>query len=118
MRLTYKCSRQLNEARDANPRSKSTDDVICQSSDAAHAQLRQIYRRGWTPLPGNRYIMPAFIRTMPYRETPTTNVSAEFLSVALFSGIGLLVSLIAASFGEQGVWFEPIAELARLLLQN
>jgi hypothetical protein len=29
----------------------------------------------------------------------------EFLAVALFSGIGLLVSLVAVVFGEQGVWF-------------
>jgi hypothetical protein len=28
----------------------------------------------------------------------------EFLAVALFSGIGLLVSLIAVFSGEQGVW--------------
>ena len=28
----------------------------------------------------------------------------EFLAVALFSGIGLLVSLSAVFFGEQGVW--------------
>jgi hypothetical protein len=28
----------------------------------------------------------------------------DFLAVALFSGIGLLVSLIAVFFGEQGVW--------------
>ena len=28
----------------------------------------------------------------------------EFLAVALFSGIGLLVSLVAVFSGEQGVW--------------
>jgi|HubBroStandDraft_5_1064220.scaffolds.fasta_scaffold159245_3 hypothetical protein len=28
----------------------------------------------------------------------------EFLAIALFSGIGLLVSLVAVFFGEQGVW--------------
>jgi hypothetical protein len=28
----------------------------------------------------------------------------EFVAVALFSGIGLLVALAAAFFGEQGVW--------------
>jgi hypothetical protein len=31
-------------------------------------------------------------------------LTEEFLAVALFSGIGLLVSLIAVFFGEQGVW--------------
>jgi hypothetical protein len=30
--------------------------------------------------------------------------SEEFHTVALFSGIGLLVSLVAVFFGEQGVW--------------
>lgn len=28
----------------------------------------------------------------------------EFIAVALFSGIGLLVSLVAIFFGERGVW--------------
>ncbi len=49
--------------------------------------------------------MPTFIRTVPYNEKLTISVSAEFLSIALFCGIGLLVSLIAAGCGEQGVWF-------------
>ena len=31
-------------------------------------------------------------------------LTEEFLAVALFSGIGLFVSLIAVFFGEQGVW--------------
>ncbi|MCP3371338.1 hypothetical protein [Bradyrhizobium cajani] len=31
--------------------------------------------------------------------------SSEFVAVALFSGIGLLVSLIVVIVGMQGVWF-------------
>ena len=31
--------------------------------------------------------------------------SAQFVSVALFSGIGLLISLIAVVLGVQGVWY-------------
>jgi hypothetical protein len=31
--------------------------------------------------------------------------SAQFISVALFSGIGLLVSLVAVIKGVQGVWY-------------
>lgn len=31
--------------------------------------------------------------------------SAEFVSIALFSGIGLLISLVAVIFGVQGAWF-------------
>ncbi len=31
--------------------------------------------------------------------------SSDFLAVALFSGIGLLISLVAILFGAQGVWF-------------
>jgi hypothetical protein len=37
------------------------------------------------------------------REAPRL-FTEEFLAVALFSAIGLLVSLIAVFFGEQGVW--------------
>jgi hypothetical protein len=58
-----------------------------------------------SPGPSNREIMPTFVQTVPYKEKLTTKVSAEFLSIALFCGIGLLVGLIAASCGEQGVWF-------------
>jgi hypothetical protein len=31
--------------------------------------------------------------------------SAQFISVALFSGIGLLISLVAVIKGVQGVWY-------------
>jgi hypothetical protein len=31
--------------------------------------------------------------------------SAQFVSVALFSGIGLLISLIAVILGVQGAWY-------------
>jgi hypothetical protein len=31
--------------------------------------------------------------------------TAQFVTVALFSGIGLLISLVAVIFGIQGVWF-------------
>jgi hypothetical protein len=93
-------------ARDAKmPRQPNALMSIRRTSDAARAQLCQIYRRGWRPLPGNRDIMSIFVRTVPYYEKLTINVSAEFLPVALFSGIGLLVGLIAAGCGEQGVWF-------------
>jgi hypothetical protein len=30
---------------------------------------------------------------------------AEFVSIALFAGIGLLISLVAVIFGVQGTWF-------------
>ncbi len=30
---------------------------------------------------------------------------AQFVSIALFSGIGLLVSLVAVIMGVQGAWF-------------
>ncbi|UFX42315.1 hypothetical protein HAP47_0024000 [Bradyrhizobium sp. 41S5] len=33
-----------------------------------------------------------------------TSDSAQFVTVALFSGIGLLISLVAVIFGIQGVW--------------
>jgi hypothetical protein len=31
--------------------------------------------------------------------------SAQFISIALFSGIGLLISLVAVIMGVQGAWF-------------
>ncbi|WP_027573626.1 hypothetical protein [Bradyrhizobium sp. WSM1743] len=31
--------------------------------------------------------------------------ASEFVAIALFSGIGLLVSLVAVMLGMQGVWF-------------
>jgi hypothetical protein len=37
--------------------------------------------------------------------TSTKSASNEFISVALFSGLGLLVSLIAVLAGVQGVWY-------------
>ena len=34
-----------------------------------------------------------------------TSASHELISIALFSGLGLLVTLVAILFGVQGVWF-------------
>jgi hypothetical protein len=31
--------------------------------------------------------------------------TSEFFAIALFSGIGLIISLIAAVCGERGIWF-------------
>jgi hypothetical protein len=31
--------------------------------------------------------------------------SAQFISIALFSGIGLLISLVAVLMGVQGAWY-------------
>jgi len=33
------------------------------------------------------------------------NSSTQLVSIALFSGIGLLISLVAILFGVQGVWY-------------
>jgi hypothetical protein len=33
------------------------------------------------------------------------SASHELISIALFSGIGLLITLVAIRFGVQGVWF-------------
>ncbi len=37
--------------------------------------------------------------------TTKSSDSHQFVAVAIFSGIGLLVSLIAVIFGIQGAWF-------------
>jgi hypothetical protein len=56
--------------------------------------------------------MPYASRTQPHgtceelaRNEPTKYFSNDFLAVALFSGIGLAVSLIAVICREQGSWF-------------
>jgi hypothetical protein len=47
--------------------------------------------------------MPTFIRMVTELE-PAELFSDDFRAVVLFSGIGLLVSLIAVCAGMQGVW--------------
>ena len=41
----------------------------------------------------------------PRRRASENSDSAQFISIALFSGIGLLISLVAVIPGVQGVWF-------------
>ena len=48
--------------------------------------------------------MPTFIRMVAKLDEPPKLFSDEFLAVALFSGIGLVASLIAVISGVQGVW--------------
>jgi hypothetical protein len=48
--------------------------------------------------------MPTFIRMVTELEEPAELFSDDFRAVVLFSGIGLLVSLIAVCAGVQGVW--------------
>ena len=48
--------------------------------------------------------MPTFIKLAIRPDEPTRLFSDEFLAVAMFSGIGLLVTLVAMGCGVQGVW--------------
>jgi hypothetical protein len=48
--------------------------------------------------------MPTFVRMVAELEEPAEFLSDDFRAVVLFSGIGLLVSLIAVCTGVQGVW--------------
>jgi hypothetical protein len=48
--------------------------------------------------------MPTFIKIVAQLEEPLDFLSEDFRAVLLFSGIGLLVALIAAIAGVQGVW--------------
>jgi hypothetical protein len=48
--------------------------------------------------------MPTFIKLAIRQAEPVRFFSDEFLAVALFSGIGLLLTLVALSCGVQGVW--------------
>ncbi len=51
--------------------------------------------------------MPKTARIVPSASISSSakSDSSEFVSIALFSGIGLLISLVAVIFGIQGVWF-------------
>jgi hypothetical protein len=42
---------------------------------------------------------------VPSRSAKQKSDSDQLIAVALFSGIGLFVSLVAILFGVQGVWF-------------
>jgi hypothetical protein len=53
-------------------------------------------------------IMPKAARistSFPASTASAQSDSAQFVSIALFCGIGLLISLVAVMFGVQGVWF-------------
>jgi hypothetical protein len=52
--------------------------------------------------------MPTAIRvSTPVSESDVSKKSdsSQFVSIALFSAIGLLISVVAVLFGVQGVWF-------------
>ena len=48
--------------------------------------------------------VPTFIKMAAKLDEPVQIFSDEFLAVALFSGIGLVLALVAASCGVPGVW--------------
>jgi hypothetical protein len=48
--------------------------------------------------------MPTFVRIVAEFEEPPEFLSDELRAVVLFSGIGLVVMLIAVCTGVQGVW--------------
>jgi hypothetical protein len=43
--------------------------------------------------------------SVPVSSASENSDSAQFISIALFSGIGLFVSLVAVILGVQGVWY-------------
>jgi hypothetical protein len=48
--------------------------------------------------------MPKVIRMAFKSEEPAELLGEDFLAVAIFSAIGLVVTLVAVSCGVQGVW--------------
>jgi hypothetical protein len=48
--------------------------------------------------------MLTFIRMVVKLDEPAELLGEDFVAVAMFSAIGLLVTLVAVSFGVQGVW--------------
>jgi hypothetical protein len=51
-----------------------------------------------------RNAMRTFIKMVAKLDRPVQLLSDEFLAVAMFSGIGLLLTLVVLCFGVQGVW--------------
>jgi hypothetical protein len=50
--------------------------------------------------------MPKAVRiSIPATSSSTKSDSHEFVSIALFSGIGLLISIFAVLMGVQGIWY-------------
>jgi hypothetical protein len=52
--------------------------------------------------------MPTAVRTptsVPASRASHKSDNAELVSIVLFAGIGLLVSLVAVIFGVQGAWY-------------
>jgi hypothetical protein len=41
----------------------------------------------------------------PIAATSENSDTAQFVSIAIFSGLGLLISLVAVIMGVQGAWF-------------
>jgi hypothetical protein len=66
--------------------------------------------RTWPSAPNLRkrrqseYLMPTFIKMVIKLEESAWFPSDDFCAVVLFSGIGLVVTLIAVNCGVQGVW--------------
>jgi hypothetical protein len=53
----------------------------------------------------SKHAMPTLVRPVAVPAKSVPLFSADFLSVTVFCGIGLLISLVAIVAGEQGVWF-------------
>jgi hypothetical protein len=52
--------------------------------------------------------MPTAVRSstsVPASRASQKSDNAQFVSIALFAGIGLLISLVAVIFGVQGAWY-------------
>ncbi len=43
--------------------------------------------------------------SVPVSSASENSDSGQFVSIAIFSGIGLLISLVAVIMGVQGVWY-------------
>jgi hypothetical protein len=43
--------------------------------------------------------------SVPLSTTSAQSDSGQFISIAIFSGIGLLISLVAVIMGVQGAWY-------------
>jgi len=55
-------------------------------------------------MPTNILVISRNAKTLDV-QVPSKTLSDDFFAVAIFSGIGLLISLFAVICGQQGLWF-------------
>jgi hypothetical protein len=81
------------------------NELIKQNDQADNMRSAFVVRARLPKQQPYKATMPTFIKMVAKLEEPAGFFGDDFRAVALFGGIGLLLTLIAVSKGVQGVWF-------------